>query len=62
MALGVVLLMLIILVIVVAVCKRSPHVAYRVLQQSQNLFEPDDQALVPPKERAVRVPPMRGYV
>ena len=57
----VVFLMLIIFVIVLVVCNWSPHTAYRVLQHSQNLFEPDDQTPVLPKEpRVVRL--RRPYI
>ena len=53
--------MLIVLALVLAVCQWSPHTAYRVLQHSQNLFEPDDQTPVLPKEpRAVRL--RRPYI
>ena len=55
--------MFIVLLVVFAVCNGSPHTAYRVLQHSQNLFEPDDQASMLPKEpRAVRLPTRRPYI
>ena len=53
--------MLIIIVLVVVVCNWSPRVAYQVLTHSQNLFEPEAKALVPPKvAMPARVP--RGYI
>ena len=55
--------MLITLVIVLVVCQWSPRTAYTVLQHSQHLFEPDDQAFEHPKEpRAARLPTRRPYI
>ena len=39
--------MLFIIMLVVVVCHWSPRTAYRVMQHSQHLFEPDEQAAVP---------------
>ena len=56
--------MLITLVIVLVVCQWSPRTAYSVLQHSQNLFEPDDQALeeLPKVAVAARLPTRRPYI
>ena len=63
MVLRVVSLMLIALVIVLVVCQWNPRTAYTVLQHSQHLFEPDDQAFEHPKEpRAARLPTRRPYI
>ena len=64
MVLRVVSLMLIVFVIVLVVCQWSPRTAYSVLQHSQNLFEPDDQALeeLPKVTVAARLPTRRPYI
>ena len=64
MVLRVVSLMLIVFVIVLVVCQWSPRTAYNVLQHSQNLFEPDDQALeeLPKVTVAARLPTRRPYI
>ena len=63
MALRVLCTMFIVLFVVLAVCKWSPHTALRVLQHSQNLFEPDEQATPPPiVARAARLPTRRPYI
>ena len=64
MVLRVVSLMLIVCVIVLVVCQWSPRTAYSVLQHSQNLFEPDDQALeeLPKVTVAARLPTRRPYI
>ena len=63
MALRVLCTMFIVLLVVLAVCNWSPHTAYRVLQHSQNLFEPDEQATPPPiVARVAGIPPKRGYI
>ena len=64
MVLRVVSLMLITLVIVLVVCQWNPRTAYTVLQHSQHLFEPDDQALLelPKEQRASRLATKRPYI
>ena len=63
MDLRVVTWMLIIFVIVMIICKFNPRTAYSVLQHSQHLFEPDDQAPEPPNVAvAARLPPRRPYI
>ena len=63
MVLRVVSLMLIVFAIVLAVCKWSPGAALRVLQHSQNLFEPEEQATPPPVvTKAARLPTRRPYI
>ena len=55
--------MLITLVIFLVVCQWNPRTAYTVLQHSQHLFEPDDQAFEHPKEqRASRLATKRLYI
>ena len=57
-------LMLIVFVIVLVVCNWNPRTAYSVLQHSQHLFEPDDQALeeLPKEPRASRLATKRPYI
>ena len=63
MVFRVALTMFIVLFVVLAVCKWSPHTALRVLQHSQNLFEPEEQATPPPVvARAAGIPPRRPYI
>ena len=64
MVLRVVSLMLIVLAIVLVVCNWNPRTAYTVLQHSQHLFEPDDQALegLPKVTVAARLPTRRPYI
>ena len=54
--------MLRIIALVLAVCQWSPHTAYRVLQHSQNLFEPDEQATETPKATVASQIPRRPYI
>ena len=64
MVVGVVCTMIIVLWVVLAVCNFSPRTAYTVLQHSQHLFEPDDQALeeLPKVAVAARLPRRRPYI
>ena len=63
MVLRVLCTMFIIILVVLAVCNWSPRTAYRVLQHSQGLFEPDDRAPEAPKgAMAARFPQRRGYI
>ena len=63
MVFRVALTMLVILMVALFVCHWSPHTAYRVLQHSQHLFEPDDLAPDAPKEqRRARFSKSRGYL
>ena len=63
MVFRVALTMFIVLFVVLAVCKWSPHTALRVLQHSQNLFEPEEQATPPPVvTKAARLPTRRPYI
>ena len=63
MVFRVALTMLVILMVALFVCHWSPRTAYTVLQHSQHLFEPDDQAFEHPKEpRAARLPTRRPYI
>ena len=63
MVFRVALTMLVILMVALFVCHWSPHTAYRVLQHSQHLFEPDDLAPDAPKEqRRARCSKSRGYL
>ena len=62
MVMRVVCTMLMILALVLAVCQWSPHTAYRVLQHSENLFEPDEQASVLPKATVASQIPRRPYI
>ena len=60
----VVTLMLIIFVTVLVVCNWNPRTAYTLLQHSQHLFEPDDQASegLPKVAVAARLPTRRPYI
>ena len=64
MVFRVALMMLVILMFALFVCHWSPHTAYRVLQHSHHLFEPDDQALeeLPKVTVAARLPTRRPYI
>ena len=68
MALGVVSLMVLILIIVLVVCRWSPRAAYRVLQQSQHVFESDEAVAVSSsnigavKTEAKTAPARRPYI
>ena len=62
MDLRVFMTMIVILMVALFVCHWSPHTAYRVLQHSENLFEPDEQASVLPKATVASQIPRRPYI